>query len=46
MDERPTLDCQDCGVVMRWLSPAEAAEVARRPYDFIVYCPSCRSRHG
>lgn len=37
----PTLDCQACGDVMRYLTPAEAQEVAQRPYDFVVFCPEC-----
>jgi hypothetical protein len=37
----PTLECQDCGVVIRRLTQAEAQCVADRPYDFIVYCRPC-----
>lgn len=37
----PTLECQDCGLVLRILTPAEAQQVAKRPYDFIVFCRSC-----
>jgi uncharacterized protein with PIN domain len=40
--QESTLDCQDCGDVVRTLSPAEQQEVAERPYDFVVYCRSCR----
>jgi hypothetical protein len=38
MRRQPTLDCQACGNVVRILTPAEAQQVAARPYDFIVYC--------
>lgn len=37
----PTLDCQDCGRVLRRLTPAEAQQVAANPYNFIGYCPQC-----
>ena len=37
----PTLDCQDCGTVVRRLTRAEAHEVAANPYNFIVYCWDC-----
>ncbi|WP_159600239.1 hypothetical protein [Agromyces humi] len=37
----PTLDCQDCGRVLRKLTPAEAQRVAYRPYSFIVFCNDC-----
>lgn len=36
-----TLDCQDCGAVLRVLTPAEAQQVARDPYKFIAYCGWC-----
>jgi len=39
---QPTLDCQDCGGIVRKLSDAEAQEVAANPYNFVVYCPVCR----
>lgn len=38
----PTLDCQDCGIVIRRLSPAEAQRVADNPYNFILYCRPCQ----
>jgi hypothetical protein len=41
MDEQPVLECQMCGQVLRTLTPAEAQEVAHRPYDFILNCLSC-----
>lgn len=40
-EHEPVLECQDCGAVVRKLTPAEAREVAARPYDFIVYCGRC-----
>jgi len=42
MSDQPTIDCQDCGVVLRELSPDEAQEVARNPYNFIFYCDTCK----
>lgn len=45
----PTLDCQDCGDVVRVLTDAEAQQVAHSPYNFVVYCTSCgaaREREG
>jgi hypothetical protein len=42
MTYEPTLDCQRCGDVVRELSPAEAQQVARHPYDFIVFCARCK----
>jgi uncharacterized protein with PIN domain len=38
-----TLDCQDCGNTVRKLTDAEAQEVAAAPYNFIVYCTSCKA---
>ena len=38
----PTLDCQDCGVVLRRLTLAEAQQVAANPYNFIVFCRNCQ----
>lgn len=38
----PTLDCQDCGDVVRRLTLAEAQQVAANPYNYIVYCTICR----
>ncbi len=35
---RPSLDCQDCGTVVRWLTDAEAQQVARDPYAYIAFC--------
>ena len=41
---RSTLDCQDCGIDLRELTPGEVQEVADRPYDFVIRCGPC-SRH-
>jgi len=37
-----TLDCQDCGVVLKELSPAEAQKVADNPYNFTAFCKLCQ----
>lgn len=37
-----TLDCQDCGNTVMKLTDAQAAEVAANPYNFVVYCQSCK----
>lgn len=37
-----TLECQDCGEVVRILSPAEAQRVAVNPYNFVVLCADCQ----
>lgn len=44
-DKPPTLDCQDCGDVLRVLTQAEYKIVAERPYDFIFYCRLCAPTH-
>lgn len=36
-----TLDCQNCGIVLKELSNAEAQKVARDPYKFIAFCGPC-----
>lgn len=36
--EPSTLDCQACGKVLKELTPAEAQDVADRPYDFVAFC--------
>lgn len=36
-----TLDCQDCGEVIRRLSMGEAQRVAHNPENFIVWCRPC-----
>lgn len=41
MDD-PVLECQDCGTVVKRLTPGEAQQVAERPYNFVVYCDRCR----
>ena len=35
------MECQDCGEVIRELSPAEARAVADKPYNFVVFCRQC-----
>jgi uncharacterized protein with PIN domain len=45
MTDQPTLDCQDCGTVLRNLSDEEAQAVATNPYNFICYCRNCRKAH-
>ena len=43
------LECQQCGRVVRELTPTEAQKVAENPYDYVVYCADCRherSRNG
>ena len=37
-----TLDCQQCGEVIRKLSLAEVRMVAESPYNYIAYCRLCR----
>ncbi|WP_157497207.1 hypothetical protein [Leifsonia sp. Leaf264] len=37
----PTLDCQNCGGVLRKLTAAEAQQVAANPYNFIAFCSPC-----
>lgn len=36
-----TLDCQDCGDVIKRLTPSEAQQVAANPYNYIGYCIPC-----
>lgn len=36
-----TLDCQDCGDVVRHLTVLEAQMVALDPYGYIVVCRRC-----
>lgn len=38
---KATLECQQCGVTVRALTPSEQQRVARDPYNFIVYCLDC-----
>lgn len=40
-DTLDTLECQDCGETLRYLTPAEAKLVSYSPYDYIVYCNDC-----
>lgn len=40
------LECQDCGAVLRRLTPAEAQQMADRPDDFVAYCSDCRRARG
>ena len=46
MIEDPVLECQDCGEVVKRLTRAEEAQVADRPYNFVVYCRRCRPIGG
>jgi hypothetical protein len=41
MLDDPTIDCQDCGRILRHLSPAEAQKVAANPYNFVFWCDDC-----
>ncbi len=41
MYKEETLDCQDCGDIVKILTPSEARQVAAKPYNFIVYCEQC-----
>ena len=41
LDAFDVLECQQCGVVLRQLTPAQAKEVARNPYNYIEYCRVC-----
>lgn len=45
MDEKPTLDCQDCGKILKYLTYAEYQIVAQAPYNFIFYCDECKRDH-
>lgn len=38
MFDSATLDCQDCGAIVRRLSWDEAQKVANDPYAFIAFC--------
>lgn len=42
MLDDPVLECQDCGAVLRTLSPAEAQKVAANPYNYVLYCALCQ----
>jgi hypothetical protein len=37
----PVLECQDCGIVLRRLSPGEASKEIDIANNTIVYCASC-----
>lgn len=39
-----TLDCQQCGDVVRRLTEAEARQVAGDPMRFVVYCATCQRK--
>jgi hypothetical protein len=40
------LECQQCGTVLKRLSPAESQRVALNPYGFVAFCGPCGSeRH-
>lgn len=45
MQDDPVIECQDCGRVIRTLTPAEAQQVAARPYNFIVFCYPCKQEN-
>jgi len=40
--DKPTLDCQGCGDILRYLTPKEAQMVEHRPYDYVAYCRTCQ----
>jgi hypothetical protein len=40
--KQPALDCQDCGNEVMKLTDAQAQQVAANPYNFVVYCQSCK----
>lgn len=42
MFAQPTLNCQDCGDVVKALTDAEAQMVAANPHNYIVWCAPCR----
>lgn len=37
-----TIDCQNCGDVLRILSNEERQEVSYNPYNYIFFCKSCK----
>lgn len=37
------LECQDCGQRIRELTKAEQRDVAYNPYNYVVYCYTCRA---
>lgn len=39
--QEPTLDCQQCGQILRYLSADETRRVAADPYAFVALCPEC-----
>lgn len=45
MREDPVLECQDCGRVLRHLTPGEAQQVAEHPYNFIFFCAICQKEN-
>ena len=42
MSESSTLDCQDCGIILRELNASETQQVADNPYNYVVYCSYCK----
>jgi uncharacterized protein with PIN domain len=44
-DNESTLDCQDCGAILKRLTNAEAQQVADNPYNFIAFCRSCQQNY-
>lgn len=41
IDTRPVLECQDCGIVIKELTPEEVRLVAANPQNFIIWCGPC-----
>lgn len=42
IDYSDWIECQDCGEPVRRLAPEEKADIARNPYNYIIYCYQCR----
>jgi uncharacterized protein with PIN domain len=45
MKPPPILECQDCGIKLRDLTPEEDRRVTENPYNYIVYCNECKRVH-
>lgn len=45
LHDEEVLECQQCGCVLKRLTPAEAQQVALRPHNFVMYCTSCARDH-
>ncbi len=39
---RDILECQQCGDELKELTPLEAQKVANNPYNYVVYCRTCK----